>query len=61
MMKKSKNGVFSAHINKLTAEKLNLICELTGENRTNYVTRVVSESVDKDIENIRNLIKKGEK
>jgi hypothetical protein len=57
-MKKSKSGEFSPHINKEVAEKINLLCGLTGENRTNYVSRVVSEAVDIDITNIREILKK---
>jgi hypothetical protein len=57
-MKKSKSGEFSPHINKEVAEKINLLCGLTGENRTNYVSRVVSKAVDIDITNIREILKK---
>lgn len=58
-MNKSKSGEFSPHINKDVAEKLNLICGLTGENRTKYVSRVVDECIDRDLNNIRELIKGG--
>lgn len=57
-MKKSKSGEFSPHINKEVAEKINLLCGLTGENRTNYVSKVVNEAVDRDIANIREILKK---
>lgn len=60
-MKKSKSGEFSPHINKEVAEKINLLCGLTGENRTNYVSKVVSEAVDRDITNIREILKKERK
>lgn len=60
-MKKSKSGEFSPHINKEVAEKINLLCGITGENRTNYVSKVVSEAVDRDITNIREILKKERK
>ena len=60
-MKQSKNGEFCPHINKTLTEKINLLCEITGENRTQYVSKVVSEAVNKDINRLREIYKEDNK